>query len=625
MAIAFVVFLSLFSILSGCSFIQLKEETEILENSTVLVGRVTSTHSVRDTPVIVVAYFKENNKRTITHYTALHEPGPYELMVPKGNCYIAAFVDKDKNLKYDHGEPAGQYLGADPLSVPKGGVVSDLDIVISSFKKGAIDLPVGTIMPEKDIDSFHFTSPGAIANLDDEIFSENYGKKGVMAPLEFFNNAGGNVYFLETYDPEKIPILFVHGIGGSPQDWKAFFTGIDRNKYQPWFFYYPSGSSLDSMSYLLFWKMINLHTKYNFSELYITAHSMGGLVARSFIANYGEFFPSINKFISISTPWGGEKLVDLGVKYAPAVVPSWRDMQPEGEFIKSIFNKEMPPTVKYFLFFGHKGNRNLLRPNNDKAVTLESLLDRRSQKDAQMIYGFNEDHISILKSEQVISQYNAILATEEKAAAAINSGNKLQLEFSFDIQSNLTKPNSILLLRSADSNRPETWVYINPEDSGKEQGPFPSGKYEVSLMAPAFEPEPARIPVTVTGGSVPRIEFSMKPSGTLSGYVVSSEEGQGQAGEPMNPDGGVQMQSITLTGDGIYRNLIPQKEDLVYSEKYLSGTDFAVKGGFQFFGLPAGEYELTINAIGYKSYNKTKTINPGQYESPMIIELIESN
>ena len=144
--------------------------------------------------------------------------------------------------------------------------------------------------------------------MDDFVFSDEYGKKGLWTGLEFFRKIGGNVYFLEAYDPAKIPILFVHGAAGSPQNWQTFFESIDRNKYQPWFFYYPSGASIDSMSYLLLWKLQNLQAKYKFKELYITAHSMGGLVVRSFIVNYGHFFPSIANFISISTPWGGEEL-----------------------------------------------------------------------------------------------------------------------------------------------------------------------------------------------------------------------------------------------------------------------------------------------------------------------------
>ena len=141
-------------LLAGCTFMQLREETEIIQHSTILVGNVTSTPSFREMPVVVTAYSKEKNKRTIVHYTTLHEPGSYELIVPKGIYYIVAFGDKNKNLIYNKGEPVGQHLGGEPLSAPLGGVVTNLDIVISSLKTGKIDFPIGSVMPPKKTKTF---------------------------------------------------------------------------------------------------------------------------------------------------------------------------------------------------------------------------------------------------------------------------------------------------------------------------------------------------------------------------------------------------------------------------------------------------------------------------------------
>lgn len=614
----------------GCTLLQVREEVNTLKKSTVLVGIVSSPLYYKDIPVVVAAYAKRDSKRAIVHYTTLHEPGPYELMVPKGTHNIVAFGDKNKNLIYDKGEPAGQILSAEQISTPVGGVAGNLDIVIKEQNNNKIDFPIGAKVPPKEYNNFHSTCPGAIANMDDFVFSDEYGEKGLWAGLEFFREIGGNVYFLEAYNPTKIPILFVHGAAGSPQNWQTFFESIDRNKYQPWFFYYPSGSSLNSMSYLLFWKLQNLQAKYKFKELYITAHSMGGLVVRSFIVNYGHLFPSITKFISISTPWGGEKLAEIGVKYSPAVIPAWRDMQPESEFINSIFSKRIPPAVDYYLFFGHKGNRNILRPNNDKAVTLASQLDQRSQKDAKMIYGFNEDHVSILSSKQVISQYNTILADIYQKSKDLDTiqGNRLLVDFSFDFPKELPRPLTALYLRPVDNKGAETWIYLSPEDTGREHGPFPSGQYEVSIIAPAFMPEPASIPISIEEGTVARVQFSMKPVGHIRGYVVKNEQSYMQAGEDRQPDTEVEIQSITLIGNGIYRTLIPLQEEKrsyydLYPEHYLSETDITIQGTFFFFGLPAGKYELTINAKGYEPYSETCNVKPGQYQNTIIIELIK--
>ncbi len=590
-------FLLLPSFLSGCALFNLKKEVEILYNSTILVGNVSSL-SPLNMPVVVVAYSKHMNKREVAHYTVLHEPGPYELMVPKGNYYIFAFGDRNRNLIYEAGEPAGQYIGPEYVPAPVGGVVDNLDIVMTDKGSAKVDFPIGSPISLTRPEKLHSTLPGAIADLDDKIFSDEYGEKGYWAPTEFFKEVGGNIYFLGEYDPARIPVLFVHGAAGSPQDWRYFIENIDLGRYQPWFFYYPSGASLKSMSHLLFWKLFNLQLKYQFKELYITAHSMGGLVVRSFLEDFGQYFPQINLFISISTPWAGEKFAESGVKYSPAVVPSWKDMQPEGEFIKSLFLKKLPPAINYYLFFGHKGNRNPFRPNNDSSVTLASQLDLRPQSEARMTYGFDEDHISILSSKEVLAQYNAILSAVDKGPGrdALHTGGNLSVHFSFDYPPDKPMPLLTLLLRPLDKDKDVLILYLSPADAGRELGPFPPGDYSISIIAWTFKTEPARILVTIETGKTPSVNFIFKPQGILAGYVAASPaSGDNPAGMSRLPDEKVKIHSITLTGAGISRTIVPlEEEGINYLDYYLSGQDFAQKAAFSFLGLPEGEYELAI-------------------------------
>ena len=96
-------FVLLSFLLAGCTLMQLREETKIAKTSIVLVGTVSGTLSSGEMPVVVAAYSKKDSKRTIVHYAMLHEPGPYELVVPVGMHNIIAFGDKNKNLVYDKG------------------------------------------------------------------------------------------------------------------------------------------------------------------------------------------------------------------------------------------------------------------------------------------------------------------------------------------------------------------------------------------------------------------------------------------------------------------------------------------------------------------------------------------
>ncbi len=610
--------------MTGCAFIHLQKEVEIIHESTILVGNVSTSIVPWQMPVVVAAYAKNKDIRKVAHYTILHEPGSYELMVPKGNCFIFAFGDTNGNLVYEAGEPAGQYIGPQPIFAPGGGVVSDLDFIISETSSANVDFPVGSAVSPKRPKKLHSTLPGALADLDDELFSDAYGIKGYWEPMDFFKEVGGNIYFLGEYDPKKIPILFVHGAAGSPQNWKYFFDNIDLSRYQPWFYYYPSGSSLQSMSHLLLWKLLNLRIKYNFDELYITAHSMGGLVVRSFLLDHGHYFPQVKLFISISTPWGGEKLAESGVKYSPAVIPAWKDMQPEGEFIKSLFHKTISPEIDYYLFFGHKGNRNPIRPNNDGAVTLTSQLDLRPQSEAKMIYGFNENHMSILSSREVLAQYNAILAArnEPNGDAPQFKGGKMQVHYSFDYPAENPRPRPSLLLSPVDKNRAEIILY-HVGDTGQDFGPFPAGDYKVSMIASAFRAEPHTIPVTIAAGKIPTLKFSLIPQGNFLGYITMPlDKSDNPAGIFRAPAENVRIQSITLTGAGVNRTLIPlQGEVFNYSDHYLSGKDYAFKAWFCFFDLPEGPYELTIKAEGYEHSTTEHRVVPGQLNSSQVIEL----
>jgi len=272
--------------MAGCAMVQLKKEVSESKASTVLVGQIATPGSDKG-KLVVVAYSLNSGNREVAHYTVLHGAGEYELMVSRGQYYVCAYWDRNSNLVYDVGEPAGQYGEPKTVDAPAGGVVLEINFTVPG-KGGEIDLPRGfEVSPDKPRQLLS-RQAGALVDLNDERFSPDIGVKGFWAPLEFYKEIGGNIYFLEEYDPQKIPILFIHGATGTPKGWEYFINHLDRTRFQPWLFYYPTGVRLKGMSYLLFWKLYNLQLKYKFDTIYITAHSMGGLVARSFIMDYGR-------------------------------------------------------------------------------------------------------------------------------------------------------------------------------------------------------------------------------------------------------------------------------------------------------------------------------------------------
>jgi len=616
--------------LAGCALVKVREESRAFYSSTVLVGRVSAAITWSG-PIVVAAYSRSGlksgarsrDRTTIAHCALLHEAGGFELIVPRGEYYLFAFGDANGNLTFDAGEPAGEYPSPGPIVATGTGVIASLDLVLANAAVGRPAIPVGTPFPFAGTRRPHSTQVGAIASLDEPEFSSASGRRAYWAPMEFFKESGGNIYFVEPYDPNKTPILFVHGAAGSPQDWRSFLDGIDRSRYQPWIFFYPSGAAVDSMAHLLFWKLLNLQLRYRFEKLYITAHSMGGLVVRTFLLNHGSQFPSVKLFLSLSTPWGGEASAEMGVKYSPGVIPSWNDMRPEGRFMKSLFTRRLPPELDYYLFFGYRGGYSLIRPNNDGTITLASQLMTPAQAEARMVYGFDEDHVSILSSPRVLAQYNAILDSVERTGAAAGPAGTLRLDFSFDGAAAGTRPLLVLLLHPVDAQRSKVTLVLSADDAGRVIGPIPAGDYEASLLADAFRTEPRKVRATIEPGVTPALSFHFIPQGALLGYVGADVDAADKpAGSYRAPHETVKISSITLTGSGERRTLVPRRQDGGEGlERYLAGQDDAYEAFFSFVSLPQGDYELTILADGYRPYTARHTVVPGRYGQLKPIEL----
>jgi len=603
----------------GCTLLKSKKDINRSLESTVIVGRVYAKFSGNG-PIIVAARSMSKGKE-IAHYTVLHDSGEYELMVDQGKYYIFAYWDKNSNLVYEAGEPAGQHDNPKIVSAPAVGVVHDIDIVIPEEGRN-IEISHGSKISSVKPQILHSRQAGDITDLDDERFSEEYGRKGFWEPTSFFKELGGNIFFLEEYDPKKTPILFIHGATGTPKGWKYFIKHIDRTRFQPWFFYYPTGARIDSMSYLLLWKLVNLQTKYKFSKIYITAHSMGGLVARSFIINYGQQFPYVKLFISLATPWGGDRMAEYGVQQSPVVIPSWRDMQPEGDFIKSLYRKKMPKSISFYMFCGYKGDRNPFGSNNDGTIALSSLLDYRPQSEAKMNYSFNEDHASIVFSKEVLSQYNTILDKfDEKQSASLHrSGGYIKVHFAYNYELDGVRPQSRFVLRPVGKKNAETITYLSDDDNGKIFGPYPYGKYYASLLTAAGKSIAKYVPVSIESNKTKALNFVLIPDGVIHGWVTTSLKPEDKfVGRPdvvyRSADNKINIQSITLTGNGILRILQPiMGEDVNYwdlFDLFISRSDFCYNKFFYFFGLPAGDYNILIKAKGYKPIEKKYSVIPG--------------
>lgn len=616
-------------IFNGCALVKLKQQVRESMGSAVIVGHV-STSEPPAGPVIVAAYAKHVGKQKIAHYTVLHDSGEYELMVGKGRFYVFAFCDTNRNLIYDAGEPAGQHGEPKAVVVQDAGVVDRIDVVISGSNK-PIDWRPGRPIASPKPKKLYSRLAGEIVDLDDERFEEANGRLGYWEPITFFKTFGGNIFFLEPYDPNKIPILFIHGAGGTPKGWNYFVDHLDRTRFQPWFFYYPSGARIRSVSNLLMWKLTNLQLKYQFQKLYITAHSLGGLVARSFIMDFGTAeFPFVKLLITLATPWGGDKMAEYGVKQSPAVVPCWIDLQPEGDFIRSLYRAKMPENISFYMFCGHKGNHNPFRSNNDGNITLSSLLDQRPQAEAEMNYTFDEDHASVIYSKEVVDRYNTIINThyDQLRSSSQTTVGYVRINFTYDYPDQGSRPWPRLILAAMDQQHETVQITLRPDDSGRVLGPFPCGDYAALIYADNVKTLHQWVSLGIRRQATHALNVVFTPDGTISGYITTAikppDRSVGMPSWNKRPGhNDIEVQSVTLTGPGVHRTIHPMVvDDDQWRKMIISRTDFCIKGYLRFHGLTAGAYELVIKAKGYEPYKTQHFVKPGEETAFRYFEMV---
>ena len=400
---------------AGCVFRELRQQMEIMrEEFTTIQGSVAG-YSRQPQPIVVVAWNAEAPEEGILRSWFMYGKGKFTFTVHAPASYqIMAFEDLNGDFIYQKNEPVGICRDPSPVAVQPGKALENLEVRIGP--PGTVTVPVrvdiSSDASRASVEDIKY-SIGEVVNLDDPRFSPTVAKLGLWLPIRFLREAGLGLYFLEAYDPSKIPVLFVHGAGGHPGEWRFLIDRMDRSRYQPWVYFYPSGLRLERQGEILYRIIRLLQNQHKFNKIGLVAHSMGGLISRSCI-NEIQRQPShfkCNVFITLSTPWGGHEAAEMGLKHAPEVVPSWRDMVPNSHFLNSLRDTPLPPETAYYLLFSYSGKFSIaVNRNNDGVVSIDSELDATAQIAARRVFGFEEDHVGILSSAAVSQVFNSILS-----------------------------------------------------------------------------------------------------------------------------------------------------------------------------------------------------------------------
>jgi len=134
-----------------------------------------------------------------------------------------------------------------------------------------------------------FTAPLALA-----LANQNHRRKelaGLFRPADF--EAQTRLARLQPYDPEKIPILCIHGLGDSQTTWAPMIQTLRsdafiRKNYQFWIFTYPTGYPYPLTASILRRKLDAINAHYpDHRKIVVIGHSMGGMISRTLITDSG--------------------------------------------------------------------------------------------------------------------------------------------------------------------------------------------------------------------------------------------------------------------------------------------------------------------------------------------------
>jgi len=403
--------LALVAAAAGCDFFKLEDDLERMQDvAHVFAGTVSAVGIEAD--AIVVLALRDRQGESIAGFRVMSGPGPFELRSDPTPTFFFGFEDLNRDLRFQANEPYGWAAAGAPLD-PSTEPTGSIDIAIEAVADNRLEVPrqlIGEPLENHISDNVRFNL-GTVSSLENAWFSEAQARKGLWEPFAFMEDGGAGIHFLEPYDPDRIPVLFVHGISGTPQNFSALIDRLDQSRFQAWVYSYASGLRLSWLAYGMYQSLEILHRQYDFDDLHVIAHSMGGLVSRAgvnlcFQNNACDYLRS---YTSLSTPWGGVASAANGVEWAPTVVPVWRDLDPSSEFVTTLFDTPLPDGVPYHLLFGFRQSSIFGSQSGDGVISLASQLRDAAQDQALLMRGYDEGHVSILSSERVLGDLEEIL------------------------------------------------------------------------------------------------------------------------------------------------------------------------------------------------------------------------
>jgi pimeloyl-ACP methyl ester carboxylesterase len=226
---------------------------------------------------------------------------PAEQFYPPDLCFpVTAFL-RVSNLdsSTDQAGNPGGVFGPPPLATTAGATdpaaphfVLDL---YDPLDQQSIDVAGRTLPLEADL-----STPLAYFLDRPQFKDSDLSTLGLLKPGEAKKLQG--LYMLEPFQPDKMPVVMVHGLWSSPVTWMEMYNDLRsdpavREHYQFWFYLYPSGQPFwfsgtqmrESLATMR--RELDPERRYPaLDEMVLVGHSMGGLVSKMQSVESGDAF-----------------------------------------------------------------------------------------------------------------------------------------------------------------------------------------------------------------------------------------------------------------------------------------------------------------------------------------------
>ncbi|WP_018873361.1 triacylglycerol lipase [Thioalkalivibrio sp. ALJ16] len=407
-------------LLSGCALIDAREQFARMGGACVISGTVgpAVVEPAGSGPYVVVVFREPDGAgrvpEAVDHVLSAHG-GRWFFALEPGIYTVVAFRDDAGDGLHPAGAPVQRLSGGEPLECGPGVRLSGLDIPVAGEDRLAHAIDLAPLRGRQDTDAAgpaalgRVTAYGEIVHLSDPRFDRAVARGSQWRPLDFVLAGHAGVYFLEPYDPERTPVLFIHGMNGSPRDFTTLLEQLDRDRYQPWFFYYASGLPLRSSAAYLAQIVEELEVRHNVEQLPVVAHSMGGLIALGFLQERAQRAATVPQLITLATPWGGHERAQQGVERSPVVIPVWRDMAVGSGYLETLFAEPALDATQLHLLFGYQRGEGAARATADGVVSLVSVLHPPAQQAATSVFGVPATHEGILSHPMTLERVTQLL------------------------------------------------------------------------------------------------------------------------------------------------------------------------------------------------------------------------